>query len=70
MRDFEEYEFVLPDGSRRYEIVDLTQPVFQQVSAFKRLHGAVSGTPIRLVAEIEQRRLERHKIVKNQNKPS
>lgn len=38
-----EYEFVLPDGSKRYEIVYEQKEVF----IFQKMHGAVSARPIR-----------------------
>lgn len=37
-----EYEFVLPDGSKRYEIVYEHADVW----AFKRMHQAVSARPV------------------------
>jgi hypothetical protein len=41
-----EYEFVLPDGSCRYEILDPALPIRQQMFAFKRLHRAVAAWPV------------------------
>jgi hypothetical protein len=41
MRDFAEYEFVLPDGSCRYEIIDLTGFVRPQMFALKRMPDAI-----------------------------
>ncbi len=37
-----EYEFVLPDGSKRYEIVFRPDEVF----AFRHMFGAVSARPL------------------------
>jgi hypothetical protein len=44
-----EYEFVLPDGSTRYEIVDpdAGTSVIGQVNAFMRMHGAYIARPLR-----------------------
>ena len=43
-----EYEFVLPDGSKRYEFVDPDNDmsVMQQISLGLKLHGAVSAHPV------------------------
>jgi hypothetical protein len=43
-----EYEFTLPDGSKRYEIVDpeATYSVLKQVEMFKQIHGAVTARPV------------------------
>lgn len=43
-----EYEFVLPDGSKRYEIVDPENDmsVMQQVNLGKKLHGAIAAHPV------------------------
>ena len=38
-----EYEFILPDGSKRYEIVYERKEVF----AFQKMHGAVSAAPVK-----------------------
>lgn len=38
-----EYEFVLPNGDKRYEIVYEQKEVF----IFQKMHGAVSAHPIR-----------------------
>lgn len=45
--DFTEYEFVLPDGSKRYETVDKNNDmsVMQQISLGMKLHGAVAAYP-------------------------
>jgi hypothetical protein len=56
MSDFEEYEFVLPDASTRYEMVDLSMPVGAQMFAFKRLHGAIAAWPLRLVPRFADHR--------------
>lgn len=61
MRDFEEYEFLLLDGSRRYEIVDLSMPVGAQVFAFKREHGAVAHWPLRFRSLITSKNRPREK---------
>ncbi|WP_164762640.1 MULTISPECIES: hypothetical protein [unclassified Mesorhizobium] len=37
-----EYEFTLPDGSKRYEIVIDRKDVF----AFQKMHRAVSAKPV------------------------
>ena len=37
-----EYEFTLPDGSKRYEIVYERKEVF----TFQKMHGAVSAKPV------------------------
>ena len=46
MSDYAEFEFVLRDGSKRYEIMDLSIPIGGQMFAFMRLHGAVSARPL------------------------
>lgn len=48
MKDFIEYEFVLPDGSKRYEIVDKNNDmsVMQQVNLGLKLHGAIAARPV------------------------
>ena len=47
-RDFIEYEFVLPDGSKRYEIVDTNNDmsVMQQINLGMKLHGAIAAHPV------------------------
>ena len=39
-----EYEFTLPDGSKRYEFVDpdAGYTVIRQIEMFKRMHGAIA----------------------------
>ncbi|WP_176479181.1 hypothetical protein [Mesorhizobium sp. WSM3860] len=37
-----EYEFTLPDGSKRYEIVIERKDIF----TFQRMHAAVSAKPV------------------------
>lgn len=37
-----EYEFTLPDGSKRYEIVAEQADIF----TFQRMHGATGATPV------------------------
>lgn len=61
MRDYVEYEFVLPDGSCRYEIIDLTAPAMPQMWAFKRMHRAVAAWPL---ARTEARPEYRDKLVR------
>lgn len=46
MRESVEYEFILRDGSCRYEIIDLTAPARPQMFAFKRMHDAVAAWPV------------------------
>lgn len=43
-----EYEFVLPDGSKRYDFVDLDNDmsVMQQINLGMKLHGAVAARPV------------------------
>jgi hypothetical protein len=43
-----EYEFTLPDGSKRYEFVDPDNDmsVMQQIRLGMKLHGAVSAHPV------------------------
>ena len=43
-----EYEFTLPDGSKRYEFVDPDNDmsVMQQINLGKKLHGAVAARPV------------------------
>ena len=43
-----EYEFTLPDGSKRYEFVDpeCGTSVLKQIEMFKKMHGAVSARPV------------------------
>lgn len=40
MKDFEEYAFILPDGSLRYEMIDLNAPLQEQIDMFMEMHGA------------------------------
>lgn len=40
--DFREYEFMMPDGSVRYEMVGCRAEMF----AFKAMHGAVRARPV------------------------
>lgn len=49
MRKPAEYEFVLPDGSKRYEFVDpdAGDSVLRQIELFRRMHGAVSAAPVK-----------------------
>lgn len=44
-----EYEFTLPDGSKRYEFVDpdCGIPVLKQIETLKQMHGAVSARPVK-----------------------
>lgn len=44
-----EYEFVLPDGSKRYEFVDPESgySVMAQIRMFSEMHGAVKARPVR-----------------------
>jgi len=46
MRDWAEYEFVLPDGSCRYDLIDLTVPARPQIWALRKMHGAVIVWPV------------------------
>jgi hypothetical protein len=46
MRDWVEYEFILPDGSSRYEIIDLNVPARPQMWAFIRMHKSVLAWPV------------------------
>lgn len=45
-----EYEFTLPDGSKRYEFVlkGGSQSVAAQVSTFMKMHGATRAQPVEL----------------------
>ena len=45
---FEEYEFILPDGTSRFEMVDLSSPAGAQIFAFRRMHRAVAVWPVRM----------------------
>lgn len=38
-----EYEFTLPDGSKRYEIIYERK----EVSAFQKMHGAIKAQPVK-----------------------
>jgi hypothetical protein len=44
-----EYEFTLPDGSKRYEFVDPESGynVMAQIRMFSEIHGAVEARPVR-----------------------
>jgi hypothetical protein len=44
-----EYEFTLPDGSKRYEFVDpdAGYSVMTQVGLFMAMHGAVKAMPVK-----------------------
>ncbi|QWG24151.1 hypothetical protein KMZ93_04270 [Bradyrhizobium sediminis] len=48
-RDFIEYEFVLPDGSKRYEMVDTNSDmsVMQQINLFMQMQGATAARPVK-----------------------
>jgi hypothetical protein len=43
-----EYEFTLPDGSKRYEFVDPGSgySVMTQIRMFKEMHGAIAAKPV------------------------
>ena len=43
-----EYEFTLPDGSKRYEFIDpdCGYSVMAQIRMFSVLHGAVKAKPV------------------------
>jgi hypothetical protein len=58
---FEEYEFILPDGSSRFEMVDLSSPVGAQMFAFKQMHRSVAAWPVRMADRFasHRQRLER-----------
>ena len=45
MEDWSEYEFILPDGSVRYEIIRDRKDVV----TFKAMHGAVQARPVQHV---------------------
>lgn len=47
-----EYEFTLPDGSKRFEIIDLESDcsVMKQIEMFKKMHCAKSARPVRNAA--------------------
>jgi hypothetical protein len=49
MKKLREYEFTLPDGSKRHEFVDpdCGIPVLKQIEMFKKMHGAVSARPVK-----------------------
>lgn len=44
-----EYEFILPNGDKRYEFVDPDGylSVLMQVEMFSRMHGAIIARPLR-----------------------
>ena len=48
VKGFAEYEFVRPDGEKRYEIINLDNEmsVMQQITLCMRLHGAVAAHPV------------------------
>jgi hypothetical protein len=46
MKDFEEYVFRLPDGSLRYEFVDLNDSIDDQIEAFRTMHSAIEALPL------------------------
>lgn len=43
-----EYEFVLPDGSKRYEFIDPDNDmsVMHQINLAMKMHGAVKARPV------------------------
>jgi hypothetical protein len=43
-----EYEFTLPDGSKRYELVDPNAgySVIRQIEVFRKMHGAIAAMPV------------------------
>jgi hypothetical protein len=47
MKTFE-YEFTLPDGSKRYEFVDpgAGYTAIRQIEMFKKMHGAIAAKPV------------------------
>ena len=53
---FEEYEFIVSDGSSRFEMVDLSSSVGAQMFALKRMHGAVAAWPLRLAGRFTEHR--------------
>jgi hypothetical protein len=44
-----EYEFTLPDGSKRYEIVDPESgySVMTQIRMFRKMHDAIRAVPVK-----------------------
>jgi hypothetical protein len=43
-----EYEFTLPDGSKRYEFLDPEggYSVMTQIKMFQEMHGAIAAKPV------------------------
>lgn len=43
-----EYEFTLPDGSKRYEFIDPESgySVMAQIRMFEEMHGAIAAKPV------------------------
>jgi hypothetical protein len=43
-----EYEFTLPNGSKRYEFVDpdAGYSVIRQIEMFNKMHGAIAAKPV------------------------
>ena len=61
MREWAEYEFILPDGSCRYEMIDLAARARPQVWSFKRMHDAAIVWP---VEQAEQHAIYRAKRIR------
>lgn len=47
--EFAEYQFDMPDGTFRYEIIDLSLDMspLRQIEMFRRTHGATAARPVR-----------------------
>lgn len=43
--DFVEYEFTLPNGATRYEMIERSEAAVQ-VQMFMKMHGAVRARPV------------------------
>lgn len=50
MKKPREYEFTLPDGSKRYEFIDpdCGIPILKQIGTFRKMHGAVTVRPVKI----------------------
>lgn len=54
--DYEEYAFILPDGSIAYEIVERAEAA-SQMMRFKRMHGATAAMPLSIFEQREAKRV-------------
>jgi hypothetical protein len=66
---FEEYEFIFPDGTSRFEMLDLSSPARPQMFAFKRMHRAVAAWPLRMGEQFAGHRVRLQRRLRTNSTP-